>query len=51
MLMLKIISKDEKVDSGTESVNESKDSVILNRTFVISDISEVKHMIDNSGAE
>ena len=34
-----IISKDENADSGTESVNESKDSVILNRNFVIRDIS------------
>ena len=34
-----IISKDENADSGTESLNESKDSVILNRNFVIRDIS------------
>ena len=34
-----IISKDENADSGTESVNDSKDSVLLNRRFVISDIS------------
>ena len=34
-----LISKDENSDSGTESVNESKDSIILSRKYVISDIS------------
>ena len=33
------ILKDENADSGTESVNGSKDSVFLKRKFVISDIS------------
>jgi hypothetical protein len=32
-----IISKDENSDSGTESVNETKDSIILKRKFVLRD--------------